>query len=721
MPIDFSRSFPKTAARIYERFPKSLLNLRLTKDKFKFVSDHILKHSKRSFKTEEILFEIKEKVQSGAWVVSNTITTSNLKDFVDEQMFAVELRDAIKLVDIERKQNNRLSEYSSIVGRELVKLQHTTILLGVDARNGDYMDSDRELFSWFAVDDNPEYNKKNVFIKNFDGRYLPIYFNKTASGYRAEYDTQAFHDTYRERYKQWAIDAEQAYMTARDESKINDLEYSESEVLDIVNEVHKVLPKAIGRQCKLDCCFTPNKDGDYFFNAVRLKLNFTNGNDAVWEETNIADMMARIIWNLDRSQMQVIKRYTNNPAVPAILTLPLDYIQSLIEEDRSPLPDVWRRFLSNKFSVDKEAQLYRLAKFMVSVMDDKNYSRQMLCLADKGHSGKSTFINAIQYGLNRLSKNYLFARQVNNIALLKADKSQEGLEDVMDSRLIVATEVNNISEFVDAQNVKNITGGDTVIAGVKYGRPVYKNMAGTKIIICTNNWVNVKNTAVESRIIPIVFNEFTGDPEENLSHKLADTIEGFLAWCIWYSAKIEEKYSMQGIRSCRLFSSDHPEYERKEIFQNLTSEGQVMFRYRISDEYTELDENYMQALCETMNMESTTDESEPLDYSDLIKELRKANAKIGCTERTIEPFLNPRSKDYKALREFLKDKYGMKTKKSNGITKFYGIKLTVLPLDESCRVKKSYDGQAWANSDNKPPVKEHREGEVIDTLGEDFL
>lgn len=712
MSDEYSKYFQSTVKKLEDNFNRNnegyKFDFVLPKAFWKTISEALLK-SKKLKETQDLIKIVKyEKCgRKTKEAVFDTINTDNIQEYLDVKMYAQELKNAFEgKVIQERKENNLKSESTAAVGRELSKVIRIPFELALPATSGEYNDKDEELFSWFAVDDNPEYNKKNLFMKDKTGKYLPIYFNKVANGYRAEFDTQAFHDAHREDYIRWANDAAAAYMSLRDIAKSAELDYSESDISDMLEEIHKVLPKAIMHECKLEVCYTANKDNDPIFNSVKLRLNYTDRNKATWEETNIADMMATVIPRLNKNKMHVIKRYSTDMSTPAILKLPMDYINSLIT-DKSPLPEIWREFLKSKFTVDREAQLYRIAKFMVSVIDPNNKSRQMLCLADKGHSGKSTFINAIQSGLNRLSNNYLFARQVNNIALTKADKSQEGLEDVMDSRLIVATEVNNISEFVDAQNVKNITGGDTVIAGVKFGKPVYKNMTGTKIIICTNNWVNVKNKAIETRIIPIVFESFNGIPIDDLKGKLAESIEGFLAWCIWWVKVVESKRNYVNKNYCDMFSDNHPEFTTKEVFQNLQSDGQVMFRYKISDEYTELDENYMQALCETIHL-TTGSEEDFVSYKDLMEGLTAANKELGCSEFAVKPLLNPRSKDYKALKDFLKDKYNANSKLSHGVTKIYGIKLDTSLAEKMKReeIGRSHRAEDFLNNTTK---KAHRD------------
>jgi len=680
-------------------------DLVLGKDKYKAVASALLKNKKPK-EVKDIWHIVKPTMVRGKLTdtIVDTITTANIHEYLDPKMFANELLKALEVVEEERTERNNRSEMTAIVGRELSEIVRKSLPLALPASTGDYNDVDAELFSWFAVDsnaDNPA--KKNIYMRLADGSYSPIFINAISK--KAEFiDPQLFHDTYRDRYIRWATDAQNVYNTCRDIIKSD---MADSTIDNILEEIHKVLPKAVMQESKLELCFVPNKDNDLLFDSVKLQINNnTNKNKAVWNEINVEDMMQTIIPRLNKSKMPVLKRYSIDLNDPAILKLPLDYISKLVESD-NPLPEIWKSFLDSKFDIDKEAQLYRLAKFMVSVIDPSNKSRQMLCLADKGHSGKSTFIKAIQKGLNRLAHNSLFAKQANNIALAKQDKSQDGLEDIMDSRLIIATEVNSISDFVDAPNVKNITGGDTVIASVKYGKPVYKSMEGTKIIICTNNWVNVKNTAVESRIIPIVFKAFNGITDVNLSDKLAGSIEGFLAWCIKFVRDTETARHYKNKNICELYSSDHPEYTTKEIFEYLSSDGAKMFRYHLSEEYTDQDESYMSALCELLTIQSA-DESDSIEYRELMKGLKAANEKLGFSNYVVESFLNPRSKDYKALRVFIQSKYNANLKKSNGITKFYGIKIA-----DPAKVR-SYSGLDFVNSSSRPPKKEYRGETVID-------
>lgn len=715
MPDEYSKYFQSTVTTLEATFNGNNegynFDFVLPKAFWKTVSEALSKN--RKLKESQDLIKVFKYEKCGRKtnkVICETITTDNIKEYLDVKMYAKELKNAFEgKVIQERKENNLKSESTAAVGRELSKVIRIPFELALPATSGEYNDKDEELFSWFAVDDNPEYNKKNLFMKDKSGKYLPIYFNKVANGYRAEFDTQAFHDAHRDDYIRWANDAASAYMSLRDIAKSAELDYSESDISDMLEEIHKVLPKAIMHECKLEVCYTANKDNDPIFNSVKLRLNYTDRNKATWEETNIADMMSTVIPRLNKNKMQVIKRYSTDLSTPAILRLPVDYINSLIST-KSPLPPIWREFLSSKFTIDRDAQLYRIAKFMTSVIDQDNRSRQMLCLADKGHSGKSTFINAIQKGLNRLADNCLFAKQANTVSLTNPEKSQEGLEDIMDSRLVIATEVNDISKFVDAPAVKNLTGGDTVVAGVKYGKPVYKNMAGTKIIICTNNWVNVKNKAIETRIIPIVFESFNGTPIDDLSNKLADSIEGFLAWCKWWTETVETKRGYKNRNHCDIFSDNHPEFTTKEVFQNLQSDGQIMFRYKISDEYNELDENYMLALCETIHMTAGSD-TDFVEYKDLMEGLQAANKELGCSEFAVKPLLNPRSKDYKALKDFLKDKYNATSKLSHGITKIYGIKLDTGVAE---KVKREEIGKSHRASDflkSEIPKKEPRGGD----------
>lgn len=374
----------------------------------------------------------------------------------------------------------------------------------------------------------------------------------------------------------------------------------------------------------------------------------TNANTSTYNLDNLQSELRYRLANFDISKLNEIIRFTNNDKNNGDAYFNIPKSVWFTDEENREMPEIWKSFLLNKFKVDQKEQLYRLANWMISVVDCNNQSRQALVLCGEGNDGKSTFIDVISTFFNNYTN--------NNFAVpcppdgFDLGNTQNGLINCVDARLITIADATDVKKIITNDAFKNVTGGDTVVCQKKYAAPISKKMTGTKLLISTNNTVYMPQGCDTSRVIPMYFhprdkNEADFDIVE-LKERLTETFPDFLKWCYWYSTTINKQFNVEKNKT-KIFSFDGTK-TIKQCYETLCYKTQK-FRYEVQDEYAEEDNDWFsQFISETLIVDKDS-------YIDKVSLLVKWD-RFAEQNRLVSVYkMQPKSSDLKKLYNMIRD------------------------------------------------------------------
>lgn len=210
------------------------------------------------------------------------------------------------------------------------------------------------------------------------------------------------------------------------------------------------------------------------------------------------------------------------------------------EFDTPPTLDncpTWKMFLTNKFPSPKMS-LLRLARFVLSILDSEDFSRQILLCLGPGGDGKSTMIDSIGEMFGKFSQSTSIDNCIDN---------NFGLSTCINKRFIIIGDTaqanKSVQRFFENSKIKQITGSGSETASlqvdIKNKNPISWYPSGAKIAVVSNaTRLFLNGEAMTSRISPLYFEKnFTRKQEmaqKVLQEKLVSEKAQFLQWCMDY-------------------------------------------------------------------------------------------------------------------------------------------------------------------------------------------
>lgn len=197
----------------------------------------------------------------------------------------------------------------------------------------------------------------------------------------------------------------------------------------------------------------------------------------------------------------------------------------------------WKMFLTNKFPSPKMS-LLRLARFVLSILNSEDFSRQILLCLGPGGDGKSTMIDSIGEMFGKFSQSTSIDNCIDN---------NFGLSTCINKRFIIIGDTaqanKSVQRFFENSKIKQITGSGSETASlqvdIKNKNPISWYPSGAKIAVVSNaTRLFLNGEAMTSRISPLYFEKnFTRKQEiaQNvLQERLVSEKAQFLQWCMDY-------------------------------------------------------------------------------------------------------------------------------------------------------------------------------------------
>ena len=193
---------------------------------------------------------------------------------------------------------------------------------------------------------------------------------------------------------------------------------------------------------------------------------------------------------------------------------------------------LWIEFLNQTFQNDQEL-IHFIQKIVGYSLTGSNAEQVMFILFGNGRNGKSVLLNIIKY----ISGSYAKTMNATTIMQKRNSSGQGPTSDIArleGARLVVSSEANE-GDRIDESLIKQMTGGDTLVARYSYGRdfefdPVFK------LWMATNHMPKIYGTdeGIWRRLIIIPFTHTVKKEniDKNLEYKLKAESMGILKWAI---------------------------------------------------------------------------------------------------------------------------------------------------------------------------------------------
>lgn len=283
---------------------------------------------------------------------------------------------------------------------------------------------------------------------------------------------------------------------------------------------------------------------------------------------------------------------------------------------------LWIEFLNQTFQDDQEL-IHFIQKIVGYSLTGSNAEQVMFILFGNGRNGKSVLLNIIKY----ISGSYAKTMNATTIMQKHNNSGQGPTSDIArleGARLVVSSEANE-GDRIDESLIKQMTGGDTLVARYSYGRdfefdPVFK------LWMATNHMPKIYGTdeGIWRRLIIIPFTHTVKKEniDKNLEDKLKAESMGILKWAI-DGAMMWQREGLNPPEVIRQASQDYR--EEMDVIEAFISESCV-----VSDEFkvkaSELFDAYKKWAEETNNWEGMSNTKFGMEIS---KRFKKAKTKHG--------------------------------------------------------------------------------------------
>lgn len=288
-----------------------------------------------------------------------------------------------------------------------------------------------------------------------------------------------------------------------------------------------------------------------FIPALRLTqcLQRTSMESVDWESL----LAKNLLRGIDLKSAKQLKIFSNTPCTSQHYLGPIPIPRATDTEPTLDKCPTWNMFLNGKFPSPKMGK-FRLASFILSVIDANNYNRQLLYTTGNGSDGKTTLLEAIIR---------MFDPKVTNNSLpASAFASQFGLKEAINKRLLMIddTKLNEMNSFINSDTVKRVTGAGAtgqLQVDIKNRNPIAWHVSGCKMMIATNGYMTLSDEATISRINPLLilqnYKRSQAMDQETLENKLVSERAEFIQWCADYFNYYVNMTNANGERN-RLYS-----------------------------------------------------------------------------------------------------------------------------------------------------------------------
>lgn len=283
---------------------------------------------------------------------------------------------------------------------------------------------------------------------------------------------------------------------------------------------------------------------------------------------------------------------------------------------------LWIEFLNQTFQNDQEL-IHFIQKIVGYSLTGSNAEQVMFILFGNGRNGKSVLLNIIKY----ISGSYAKTMNATTIMQKRNSSGQGPTSDIArleGARLVVSSEANE-GDRIDESLIKQMTGGDTLVARYSYGRdfefdPVFK------LWMATNHMPKIYGTdeGIWRRLIIIPFTHTVKKEniDKNLEDKLKAESMGILKWAI-DGAMMWQREGLNPPEVIKQASQDYR--EEMDVIEAFISESCVVgneFKVKAS----ELFDAYKKWADETNNWEGMSNTKFGMEIS---KRFKKAKTKHG--------------------------------------------------------------------------------------------
>ena len=283
---------------------------------------------------------------------------------------------------------------------------------------------------------------------------------------------------------------------------------------------------------------------------------------------------------------------------------------------------LWIEFLNQTFQNDQEL-IHFIQKIVGYSLTGSNAEQVMFILFGNGRNGKSVLLNIIKY----ISGSYAKTMNATTIMQKHNNSGQGPTSDIArleGARLVVSSEANE-GDRIDESLIKQMTGGDTLVARYSYGRdfefdPVFK------LWMATNHMPKIYGTdeGIWRRLIIIPFTHTVKKEniDKNLEDKLKAESMGILKWAI-DGAMMWQREGLNPPEVIKQASQDYR--EEMDVIEAFISESCVVgdgFKVKAS----ELFDAYKKWADETNNWEGMSNTKFGMEISKRFKKRRSNGA-----------------------------------------------------------------------------------------------
>lgn len=283
---------------------------------------------------------------------------------------------------------------------------------------------------------------------------------------------------------------------------------------------------------------------------------------------------------------------------------------------------LWIEFLNQTFQNDQEL-IHFIQKIVGYSLTGSNAEQVMFILFGNGRNGKSVLLNIIKY----ISGSYAKTMNATTIMQKHNNSGQGPTSDIArleGARLVVSSEANE-GDRIDESLIKQMTGGDTLVARYSYGRdfefdPVFK------LWMATNHMPKIYGTdeGIWRRLIIIPFTHTVKKEniDKNLEDKLKAESMGILKWAI-DGAMMWQREGLNPPEVIKQASQDYR--EEMDVIEAFISESCVVgdkFKVKAS----ELFDAYKKWANETNNWEGMSNTKFGMEISKRFKKRRSNGA-----------------------------------------------------------------------------------------------
>lgn len=484
-----------------------------------------------------------------------------------------------------------------------------------------------------------------------------------------------------------------------------DLNEEESQFIEsIETRIEKVVPHVIMQNICVDREFvhypSAGKGCPARNEFRRFGLSMNSRNKSLSKENWLEQLSVSLIRFVDRSRIARVTQWGDPDSI-------YHYANDGKIIHRFPtafpeLPPNWRSFMNGKLACPQMG-LLRIAGFVVSALDKKNFSRQALYLCGSGKEGKGVMTKALQHIFGEA------ACTINETQL--TDDARFGLETVVNKRLVVMQDISKPTAIFESPLFRSITGNDTISVDRKFRRPFEWKVQGTKVIIVTNKKVWLNNNYAVTRILPLHFikNYEKAKGVMDMASDLISEETQFVQWCYDYlnfmmavKNNVGEKFSsLYGANGLPLLSDDtfnawltngkdfvnNDEFNSKMAFMCENRDG-AFFEIKLNEDVEECDETYFEELANRLFVftpEGTVRRGQIAEAiaSDIMNMRRP-----GGTPVPIYSLLGmtsgdrlPQNKMYRAFLEYLRTDHNVTLYRTHTDSGYKGISVRPLTMD----------------------------------------